>query len=199
MPPISLPLAPFDRWLAHHAKWKDCTACSLGLQRSSIVLARGSIPCDVLLIGEAPGDSEDAVGQPFVGPAGKRLDRIIRNAIGHLMDDGTVTVAMSNLVACYPRAAKNAGTNEPEPEEIEACRPRLDQFISICNPELVVAVGELAQTWLGDGPDKVNRPLVHIHHPAYIVRKPLAQQGMLERRCEVTLMNAVEAMLSNRS
>ena len=188
--------SPFDRWLAHHKKWKDCTLCPLGFQRSTIVLARGSVPCDVLLVGEAPGDSEDAIGQPFVGPAGRKLDRIVNNSIGGAVESGVVTVGYTNIVACYPRAAKNAGTNEPEPEEIEACNPRLMEFVRICNPRLVVAVGELAQTWLKDDMMKLGIPTVHIHHPAYIIRKPLAQQGMLDRRCEVTLINAVEEMLA---
>lgn len=75
-------------WLDHVEKWRDCTACPLHCQRSNICLARGSVPCAVLFIGEAPGQVEDALGQPFRGPAGRLLDQIIWYALPHQKHDG---------------------------------------------------------------------------------------------------------------
>lgn len=174
-------------WQQHVAKWKDCRACGLCDQRNRIVLARGQVPCDVLLIGEAPGDSENAIGLPFKGPAGKLLDAIILAAgIEH-------RVAMTNLVACYPKEAKDAGTNEPDWREIEVCRPRLEEFVGICAPRLVVMVGRLAEQHLA-GSEAVKCHTCSIAHPAAILRMPIAQKDFAIQRCIVTLSNAVETM-----
>src|SRR4051812_28157858 len=100
-------------WLQHVQRWKDCQRCPLGQQRGRICLTRackagdqpgaygGRLPCDVLFIGEAPGSSEDALGLPFVGPAGDLLDQIKQRAL-----PPETSCAFTNLVACYPREAK---------------------------------------------------------------------------------------------
>lgn len=180
-------------WLDHVAKWKDCTACPLCRQRDNIVLARGQVPCDVLFVGEAPGASEDALGRPFVGPAGHLLDQIIERAL----PPGT-RYALTNLVACFPRDAKAEGINEPEVSEIKACRPRLEEFIELCSPRLVVCVGSLASDWLQhDAYGKVcGATAVDIVHPAAILRMPLAQKQMAVQRAIVVLRNAVEDMIN---
>jgi uracil-DNA glycosylase len=72
-------------WSAHVDDWKDCTRCPLHTVRSNVVLARGSIPCDILFVGEAPGRSEDALGKPFVGPAGILLDEMIEDALSGIV------------------------------------------------------------------------------------------------------------------
>src|SRR5207244_4450732 len=130
-------------WTDHVARWKDCTACPLCQQRDRIVLARGQVPCDVVFVGEAPGASEDVLGQPFVGPAGRLLDQIIERAL-----PAGARFALTNLVACFPREAKARGENMPEVKEILACRPRLLEFIDLCRPKLVVRVGREAGDWV---------------------------------------------------
>jgi uracil-DNA glycosylase family 4 len=62
-------------------KWGEGCGSTQCAGANRVVLVRGSVPCDVLFIGEAPGQSEDVVGRPFVGPAGKLLDRIIEDAL----------------------------------------------------------------------------------------------------------------------
>lgn len=142
-------------WTDHVARWKDCTACGLCQQRDRICLARGVVPADIVFIGEAPGASEDALGQPFVGPAGQLLDNdsvqrpgIIQYSIpAHIENDKwvlDVRCAFTNLVCCFPREAKERGDNEPEQDEIRACRPRLVEFVRLCRPKLIVLVGKLA-------------------------------------------------------
>ena len=173
-------------WKEHVKQWKDCKKCPLAGQRHLIVLARGRIPCDILFIGEAPGDSENLTGQPFVGPAGKLLDHIIEVAIGH---DG-FRMGFTNLVACYPKEAKDAGDNEPTPKEIEACRPRLEQFIKLCSPRLIVAVGSLSEVWM----PQVECPIVGITHPAAVLRMPIAQKDFAFQKCIVLIRTAVEEM-----
>jgi uracil-DNA glycosylase family 4 len=176
-------------WTDHVAKWKDCKQCPLCSQRDRICLARGTIPADVCLIGEAPGSSEDALGQPFVGPAGNLLDQIIARAL-----PATVTYVMTNLVCCFPAEAKAEGINEPHLSEIKACRPRLVEFINICRPKLIVCVGRLAEEYVDHG-DTVR--CIDITHPAAILRFPLAQKQMAAQKCIVVIRNAVEFMLAS--
>ncbi len=179
-------------WLDHVTKWRDCTRCPLSEQRSNIVLARGQVPCTVLLCGEAPGASEDALGLPFVGPAGRLLDQIIERAL-----PADMQYALTNLVACYPANAKAEGYNEPEYGEILACKPRLQEFIRIAKPRLVVCVGALAWNYVEhDAYGKVQGAMVmQIVHPAAILRMPLAQKGYAVQKCIVQLRNAVEDVL----
>lgn len=178
-------------WTDHVDRWKNCTACPLGLQRSRIVLARGVVPCDVLFVGEAPGVSEDTLGLPFVGPAGDLLDRIIARALEPYPQ---VTVALTNLVACFPREAKATGDNEPERDEILACRARLVEFVNIAQPRLIVCVGKLSTRYI-DHNDTVR--CADIDHPAYILRMPLAQKNGAAQRTAVVIRNAVEDILGS--
>src|SRR6266852_6184221 len=133
-------------WTQHVERWKDCRRCPLWEQRTQVVLARGQIPCDLLFVGEAPGENEDLLGSPFVGPAGNLLDCIIKRS---LMDHRDVwwRLGFTNLVACFPREAKVAGTNEPPDEAIMACRSRLTEFVEMAKPRLIVCVGSLARDW----------------------------------------------------
>ncbi len=179
-------------WLDHVSKWKDCQLCPLSKQRSNIVLARGTVPCDVLFIGEAPGQVEDALGRPFVGPAGRLLDQIIERSVPPL------TYALTNLVCCFPAEAKARGDNEPELAEIKACRPRLHEFIDLCKPKLVVRVGTLAADNVQHDSYGLVRgaKCIDIVHPAFILaRLPQAQKHMAVQRCIVQIRNAVQSMM----
>jgi uracil-DNA glycosylase family 4 len=179
-----------NEWLAHVEKWKNCTRCRLCQQRGNIVLARGGIPADVVFIGEAPGVSEDAMGAPFKGPAGHLMDQIIERSL-----PTTVRYVLTNLVACFPREAKLAGTNAPERNEIAACSPRVVEFINIARPKLIVCVGKLAEHYI-DHNDTVK--CVDIIHPAAILKSggeggmPLAQRQMATQKAIVVLRRAVE-------
>ena len=193
-------LTAWQKWLAHVEDWKECQRCDLCAQRDRIVLARGSIPCDVLFVGEAPGASENVIGQPFVGPAGILLDQIVAQSV-----PPSLKWAMTNLVACYPQEAKEAKTNEPEDSEILSCRPRLKQFIDICQPKLIVTVGKLADKWLPTdarnyslavtlGSDPVLCHVVTITHPAAILRMPLVQRDFAVQKSIVTIATAVDSL-----
>lgn len=180
-------------------KWKDCTACELQHGRINVVQARGSIPCDILFVGEAPGESENVVGKPFKGPSGRVLESIIRKAVPE-----TLKWAMTNMVCCIPRDEDGDKVSEPPDEAIEACSTRLVEFIKIANPRLLVGVGRLAGDWLTPGYSysiKTHKrlPLVVITHPAAILRANIANQGLAVQRCIVTISNAIEEYLSDRS
>lgn len=151
-------------------------------------------------------NSEDVLGKPFVGPAGKLLDEIIAAALdkaGAEVDSGGFTpwgspinvwspadvrIAFTNLVACIPLGGDGAKTAEPTKESIEACRERLEEFITLAMPKLVVCVGKLAEKHL---PIYWEGPKVEITHPAAILRADVSQKGLLIQKCIVTLADAV--------
>lgn len=186
-----------SRYALHVEKWgQGCGGpnCSIA---GKIVLARGQLPCDVLFVGEAPGPSEDVIGRPFVGPAGKLLDAIIRKALPK-----QVRYALTNLVCCIPRDEEGNKALEPDVESIMCCAPRLQEFLEIANPRLLVNVGAMAKDWLKPGfrnPVKVEPSVkqVHITHPAAIIRANIAARDIMSHRCIVTLSNAVEEILND--
>lgn len=176
-------------------RWRDCTACRLCEGRKRVVLARGSVPCDVLFVGEAPGESEDVLGRPFAGPAGHLLDAVLREAVPQ-----HVRYCLTNLVCCIPRDESGGKAHEPDDPEVRACSVRLLEFVGLCRPRLIVCVGRLARDWL-DPLWKKAIPVdgavvrVDIVHPAAILRMTTAQRGLAVKRCVVTLANAVEEYL----
>jgi len=173
----------------HVMRWKDCTKCLLHMCRQKVVLARGTIPCDLLFIGEAPGNSEDVVGRPFCGPAGKLLDTIIERGVA-----GRCTVALTNLVCCIPLGEDGAKVTEPDAVDIHSCSTRLNEFVHICQPKGIVCVGALPKrhiigqaqferdgqpiTWIPDGKFM---EFIEITHPAAILRNPVAQHIAVQR------------------
>lgn len=182
-------------WQRHVERWRSCGGCDLCAQRDRVVLARGKVPCDVLFIGEAPGESENVLGQPFVGPAGKLLDQIVERALQSLELKEEPRIAFTNLVACFPRDAKKAGTNEPDAAEIKACSKRLEEFIGLCAPRQVVCVGLLSSKWVNNMRVQLRLgdvPLAHVVHPAAILRMPAAQQAFAIQKCMVTIASAVK-------
>ena len=202
-----------SRFELHMEKWQSCTACPLCKTRQKVVLARGKLPCDVCFIGEAPGESEDCLGAPFVGPAGQLLDGIVLRAFaGVLLGVGAITdqdvsdgepprVAFANLVCCIPRDEATGGkTAQPEHDDILTCQVRLEEFVwDVAKPQLVVAVGKLAEDYLDQGyKHSLKLPKgtkqVSIVHPAAIIRASEAQRGLMAQRAEIILRDAVEEL-----
>lgn len=188
-----MPLTPLQQVRQLVNEWKDCTRCPLHVHRCQVVHGRGSVPCDVLFIGEAPGDSEDATGIAFDGPAGVLLDQIIRDSL----PDG-VTHGIVNVVGCIPKDEDGVKGGAPDWDSVEACRPRLEAFIRIVRPKLIVTVGKTARDALEQGlKDSIklpNVPVIDIVHPASILRQPYAARGLSVRRSVVTVAKAVEQL-----
>ena len=178
-----------SRYKQHRKKWNDCQRCDLCKQRQHVVLARGSIPCQILLIGEAPGPSEDVFGQPFIGPAGKLLDDMLEQTW-----ENKFRYCLTNLVACIPKGDDGDKFVEPPKEAIERCAPRLREFFAICRPKLLVYVGKLAakyapiSIWQGD---VRTVEACEIVHPAAILRADVTQRGLMYQKVLVTLTDAV--------
>lgn len=126
---------------------KDCRRCPLYRLATQTVFGEGPAHAPVMLVGEQPGDREDLQGRPFVGPAGKILDRALADAG---IDRSRVYV--TNAVKHFkfePRGKKRLH-KKPNAGEIEACKWWLDQEIELIKPDLTVALGATAaQDWLG--------------------------------------------------
>lgn len=162
-------------------RWSNCTKCSLQYTRSRVVLARGKVPCEVLFVGEAPGMSEDTHNKPFWGPAGELLDKIITAA------GVTRRTAFANMVCCIPLDESGQKVTQPEEAEISSCGDRLREFVAIAKPRVIVAVGDVAATWLPRMLPTWGTGFVDIVHPAAILRQGQAQRGFSFDRCVNTL------------
>ena len=161
-----------------------CTRCKLATAgRTQVVVSRGDPAAPLMFVGEAPGAEEDKQGLPFVGRSGQLLDRLAREEIGLERDQFYV----ANVLRCRP-----PGNRDPEPDEVEACRPWLERQIELAEPKVIVTLGNFASKLLlgtKDGITKLrgrsypypNHPattLVPTFHPAAVLRgggEPMAQ------------------------
>lgn len=195
-----------SKWTEFRDKWckgcgsDQCPTSLLTEKARNVVLCKGHIPCDVLFVGEAPGESEDVLSIPFVGPAGHLLDTIIEQASVNL--PSPLRHTFTNLVCCIPRKGDGDKAGEPEAPQIRRCGGRLSEFLTICSPKLLVCVGRLAETWLNPKhkPRIVEStvPRVSIVHPAAILRASVAQQGLAVKRCILTLQRTFEALATEK-
>lgn len=130
--------------------------------------------------------SEDVLGKPFIGPAGKLLDKIIEQAI-----DGQWDYALTNLVACLPLESEDDKLQEPPKEAIITCSTRLKEFVALCQPSLVVSVGKLAAKHAALFLTPKTVQVTDILHPAAILRMDASQRGLAIRRNIITLEDAL--------
>jgi uracil-DNA glycosylase len=148
-----------------------CSRCPLSMNRTHTVPGEGSLDPPVLFVGEGPGEEEDRTGRPFVGAAGRYLDKWIA-AAG--LDRQACFIA--NCVKCRPPQNR-----EPHPDEIGACLPYLERQISALAPRVIVCLGRIAaQTLLGTSTgvgalrgkvhDRRGVPLVATYHPSAVLR-----------------------------
>jgi uracil-DNA glycosylase len=151
----------------------DCTRCKLHQGRNKIVFGDGDPNARLMFVGEGPGADEDAQGLPFVGKAGQLLNNMIV-AMGLQRDQ----VYIANVVKCRP-----PGNRVPEPDEGSTCTPFLFRQIDVIRPEILVALGATAATWLlgqrqplaglrGRVHAVRGTKLIVTYHPAYLLRDP---------------------------
>ena len=183
-------------WAALQTAVAGCRACRLCESRRNTVFGVGpTLPgssvapsVDWLIVGEAPGENEDAAGEPFVGQAGKLLDNMLR-AVGlqrgmHEPDAAGLShsVFIANVLKCRPPANRN-----PEPAEVAQCEPYLKRQIELLQPKVILAMGKFAaQSLLQPSVEDVHKiplgklrgrvhrylgvPVVVTYHPAYLLR-----------------------------
>ncbi len=150
----------------------DCDKCALGATRNQFVFGVGDPQANLLLVGEAPGAQEDKLGEPFVGRAGKLLDKML-NAINR---GRSKDVYICNVLKCRP-----PNNRDPLSTEVEQCEPYLLKQIEIIQPKLIVALGRVAGMTLlkieqplkemrGKLHDYFGTPLIVTYHPAALLR-----------------------------
>jgi DNA polymerase len=129
------------------AETAACTRCRLAQGRSQVVFGTGDPAADLMFVGEAPGFHEDQQGVPFVGQAGKLLDRLL-GGIG--LERGDVYIA--NVLKCRP-----PGNRDPQPDEIEACETHLFRQVAAIEPRVVATLGNFATKLLSGKPHGITR------------------------------------------
>jgi uracil-DNA glycosylase family protein len=179
--PIVLPIAISGSWVAVRERAAKCTACPLWERGTQTVFGEGPTPARVMLIGEQPGDVEDKTGRPFVGPAGRLLDKALEQA-----GIDRKQVYVTNVVKHFkwePRGKRRIH-QRPNTAEMQACRPWLDAEFALVAPTLVICLGATAAQALFGAAFRVTRERGHIMsvpfarhamatvHPSSILRIP---------------------------
>jgi uracil-DNA glycosylase len=187
---------------------KDCQACDLWRLGTQTVFGEGRSHADLMLVGEQPGDAEDLAGHPFVGPAGKLLDRALHEA-----GIDRANVYVTNVVKHFkwePRGKRRIH-KKPNAREIAACRPWLDTEIALVKPRAIVCLGATAaQSLLGrqfkvtaERGAFVKSPLAPLVlatvHPSSILRAPDDETRRDElKRFTADLRKVARALASTR-
>ncbi len=172
-------LAPFGDLVGRVAACRSCTLCD---GRTATVFGEGSPHADLVFCGEAPGYEEDRSGRPFVGAAGVLLTSMIENGLRMRRED----VFILNTLKCRPPRNR-----APSPVEAAACRPFLEEQLSVLRPRVIVALGNSAvRSLLGEAGgitrlrgtvvDALGAKVVPTFHPAYLLRNPAAKRDAWE-------------------
>jgi len=158
---------------------RDCRRCKLGGMRKNAVPGEGNPNARIMWIGEGPGADEDEQGRPFVGAAGRMLDRLI-TAMGLVREE----MFIGNVVKCRP-----PHNREPEPDEVRACLPYLARQIELIRPEIIVILGATALKALIDPRAYITRMhgkwierggimIMPTFHPAALLRDPARKRDV---------------------
>ena len=143
----AVPVEPFDELQAYAAEVAGCIRCRLAQGRTQVVFGAGNPHADLMFVGEAPGFHEDKQGLPFVGQAGKLLEKLLAG-IGLSRQD----VYIANVLKCRP-----PGNRDPQPDEIEACESHLFRQIELIEPAVVATLGNFATKLLSGRPLGITR------------------------------------------
>ena len=142
-----MPVATTETLEAYGAATAGCTRCRLAQGRTQVVFGYGNPHADLMFVGEAPGFHEDKQGVPFVGQAGKLLEKLLAGVELRRED-----VYIANVLKCRP-----PGNRDPQPEEIEACEPHLFRQIELIEPKVIATLGNFATKLLSGRPLGITR------------------------------------------
>lgn len=158
-----------------------CTKCQLSKGRTKVVFGNGPVPCDLMLIGEAPGADEDIQGLPFVGRAGQLLTQILASVNIKRPDD----IYIANTVKCRPPENR-----APLPKEQAACAPYLEAQLKFIKPKIILLAGSPAVKAILKSDEPMTKirgkwsklagteiSVMPIFHPAYLLRNPSKEKG----------------------
>ena len=156
----------------------NCHLCELSKSRQRVVFGKGNPNSNIVFIGEAPGATEDSLGEPFVGRAGELLTKMIER----VLERPRSSVYISNIVKCRP-----PNNRTPTPKEALSCRPYILQELEILQPKLIVALGATAFRYLTNDNTPISKARGHFfayngskvlptYHPSYLLRNPSAKR-----------------------
>jgi uracil-DNA glycosylase len=151
----------------------SCTRCPLYATATNPVPGEGSPSAELVIVGEAPGATEDETGRPFVGAAGQLLTKIL----------GAIQLAREDVFICNVLKHRPPGNRNPRPEEVTACSPYLIRQIELIRPKALLALGTFAAQTLLDTKLSIGKlrgqiheyygvPLIVTYHPAALLRNP---------------------------
>jgi uracil-DNA glycosylase len=162
-----------------------CERCPLSKTRNRVVFGSGNADADLMFVGEAPGAEEDRQGLPFVGRAGGFLTELLEG-IGMRRED----VFIANVLKCRP-----PGNRDPQPEEIDSCRPYLEQQVELIQPMVICTLGNFSTKLLTANPTGITKVhgvaqqhligggyvhLLPLFHPAAGLRTPRVAEQLRE-------------------
>jgi uracil-DNA glycosylase family 4 len=162
-----------------------CVKCPLSETRNRVVFGSGNSDADLMFVGEAPGAEEDRQGVPFVGRAGAFLTELLEG-IGLKRED----VFIANTIKCRP-----PGNRDPQPEEIDSCRPYLEKQVELIQPRIIGTLGNFATKLLTGKPTGITKVrgtaqeqtlggrqvfLLPLFHPAAGLRTPRVADQLRE-------------------
>jgi DNA polymerase len=191
---------------ALRAAVQECKGCDLWKRATQAVLGEGRVGAEVMLVGEQPGDQEDLQGRPFVGPAGKVLDKALE-AAGIDRDDVYVTNAVKHF-KWEPRGKRRIH-KKPSGMEIAACRPWFEAEAEAVKPKIIVALGATAAQALLGRNFKVTKergklissrplPIMATVHPSSILRAPDSDTRHAEMALFIEDLRVVAAQITRR-
>ncbi len=143
----AVPVAAVETLEGYAVATAGCTRCRLAQGRTQVVFGFGNPHADLMFVGEAPGFHEDKQGIPFVGQAGKLLDRLLAGVELRRED-----VYIANVLKCRP-----PGNRDPQADEIEACEPHLFRQIELIEPTVIATLGNFATKLLSGRPLGITR------------------------------------------
>ena len=160
---------------------EGCPRCKLSKTRTNLVFGQGNPKAELMFVGEAPGRDEDEQGLAFVGKAGQLLTKIIE-AMGKKRDD----VYIANVLKCRPPNNRN-----PEPDEVETCRPFLFEQIRLIGTKVIVTLGTFAAQAVLQTDESIGRlrgrwrtaqgvKIMPTFHPAFLLRSPERKKDVWE-------------------
>lgn len=181
-------------WQELEAACKECQKCPLGATRTNIVIGTGNRNADIMFVGEAPGADEDRTGIPFVGAAGKHLDKFLA-AVGINRED----VYIANILKCRP-----PNNRDPLPEEQDICIKYLRRQVKLIRPKIIVCLGRISAMRLIDPEFRITKMhgqffkkgdfhICAVYHPSALLRDASKNEDMYRD------MKAIKAKLDELS
>src|SRR5215218_2147725 len=135
--------------VALYREASGCVRCPLHEGRTNVVFGNGNADADLMFVGEAPGHHEDLQGLPFVGRAGQLLDQLL----------GEIGLSREDVFVCNTLKCRPPGNRDPQPDELDTCRPYLNRQIELIEPKVICTLGNFATKLL----TRSNRGITSVH------------------------------------